>query len=216
MRFLINKSSINKKECAMKNLLLTLVSFSVLLLTGCQENSIIDPIVEPGTQKSDDPAVTTGTIVLERMLRDPQPVMNSYYIVNGQIQYQHILYFLDPVPPNPQYLVTLNLSVSANLTYLYTFHNPQSDDDTGGIISAETNDNIYIPENGSSVLIKTFEVLGRNDRMVLKCSFLVTINSIRLTAMWLELDSEPTTNELDKNTGYKPVDYPPLVNNQVN
>lgn len=200
----------------MKNFVFTVVIFTVILLTGCQGNSITDPIEEPGTPKSDDPAVNTGTIVLERMLRDPQPVMNSYYIINGQVQYQHTLYFLDPIPPNPQYLVTLNFSVSANFTYLCTVCTPQSDNVTVGTISAETNDNIYIPKNGSSMLVKTFEVLGRNDGMVLKCSFLVTNNSIRINAMWLELDADPTTNELDKNTGSEPVDYAPLVNNHVN
>jgi hypothetical protein len=211
MRFLINKSSINKKECAMKNLLLTLVSFSVLLLIGCQENSIVDPIQDTELQKTDDPAVTTGTIVLEGMLQDPHPVMNSYYIINGEIQYQHTLQLLDPIPPNPQYIVSVSLSVSANFTYLCTVCTSPSDDALVGTIATGTNDNLYVPEDGISVLEKTFEILGRDDGMVLKCRFLVTTDGIGLNEMWLALNDDHGINK--NSIPGDTLTYPPVVIN---
>ena len=201
----------------MKNLLLTIVVFSVLLLIGCQENSITDPIQETGIQKTDDPSVTTGTIVLEGMLQDPHPIMNSYYIITGEIQYQHTLQYLDPIPPNPQYIVSLNLSTSANFTYLCTVCSPQSDNVSVGTISLETNDNFYVSEGGIYFLEKTFPIQGRDDGMVLVCKFMVTTDGVGLNEMWLELkEGSQTHNKLTKNVEPDPVTYPPVVNNQNN
>ena len=201
----------------MKNLLLILAALFGLLLLGCQENSIVDPIQENQLQKTDDPSVTTGTIVLEGVLQDPHPVMNSYYIINGEIQYEHTLEILDQIPPNPQYLIDLDLSVSANFTYLCTVCEPQFDEVSAGTILIETNDNFYISEEGIYILEKTFPIQGRGDGMVLVCSFMVTTDGIGLNEMWLELsDGAPTGNELNKNIGPEPVTYPPVVNNNVN
>lgn len=179
----------------MKNLLLILAAFFGLLLMGCQENSITDPLQDTELQKTDDPSIHNGTMLLEGMLQDPHPVMNSYYIINGAIQYQHRLEFLDPIPPNPQYSVSLSLSVSASFTYLCTVCNPQSDNASVGTILMETNDNFYVSEDGIYFLEKTCPIQGRNDGMVLKCVFLVTTNGIGLSSMWLELGNDiPNVN----------------------
>jgi len=201
----------------MKNLILTFVAFSVLLLIGCQENSITNPIQDKGLQKNDNPSVTTGTILLEGMLQDPHPVMNSYYIINGDVQYQHTLEFLDPIPPNPQSIVSLNLSVTANFTYLCTVCTPHSDNVSVGTITIETNDNFYVSEEGIYMLEKTFPIQGRDDGMALKCRFMVTTDGIGLNEMWLELnEGSQTNNLLNKNVPPEPVTYPPVVNNQIN
>jgi hypothetical protein len=201
----------------MKNLLLTIVAFSVLLLIGCQENSITDPIQNSELQKTDNPSVLTGTIALEGMLQDPHPVMNSYYIINGEIQYEHTLQYLDPIPPNPQYTVSLNLSVSANFMYLCTACEPQSDQVSVGTLLTETNDNFYVSEEGIYLLEKTFAIQGRDDGMVLVCRFMVTTDGIGLNEIWLELnDGIPTVNELNKSGNSITVTYPPVVNNQSN
>ncbi len=201
----------------MKNLLLTLVVFSVLLLIGCQENSITDPTQYAEIQKTDDPSFQSGTIVLEGMLQDPHPVMNSYYIINGDIQYQHTLEFLDPIPPNPQYFVSLDLSLSANFTYLCTVCEPQSDEASVGTVLEETNNNFYVSEDGIYMLEKSFLIQGRQDGMVLVCRFLITTNGIGLNEMWLEVgDDNPGSNELNKNIQPDPVIYPPIVDAQYN
>jgi len=201
----------------MKNLLLTLVTFSVLLLIGCQENSIVDPIQDTELQKTDDPTVTTGTMILEGLLNDPHPVMNSFYIISGEIQYQHTLQILDPIPPNPQYMVSLDLSVSANFTYLCTVCEPQTDNATVGTLLISTNDNFYVSEDGIYMLEKTFPIQGREDGMVLKCSFLVTTDGIGLIEMWLVVGGDNSgSNVLNKNSEPNPFTLPPVVNSQTN
>ena len=178
----------------MKNLLLTIVVFSVLLLIGCQENSITDPIQETGIQKTDDPSVNTGTIVLEGMLQDPHPIMNSYYIIMGEIQYQHTLQVLDPIPPTPQYLVSLTLSLNADFKYFCTVCSPSVEDQLAGFISEVSEEIVTIGENDGSILEKTYTIEGREDDMILKCRYLVTTDGVELNEMWLELQSVSFAN----------------------
>ena len=171
----------------MKKLFLTLVTFSILFVIGCQENSITDPItVEPTNKVQPDPS-HQGTITLERMLRDPYPVMNSYFIINGAIEYEHKLVYLDPIPPNPQYVVSLNFSVTADFTYFCTVCPPQYEDNLAGFISIDTNDDVYVSEDGIYLLEKSFPIQGREDGMVLICRFLVTADGVGLNEMWLAL-----------------------------
>jgi len=190
MRFLINNSSTNQKECAMKKLFLTLVTFSILFVIGCQENSITDPVtVEPTNKVQQTDPSHQGTITLERMLRDPYPVMNSYFIINGVIEYEHKMVYLDPIPPNPQYVVSLNLSVTAAFKYFCTVCDPQASDFSAGTISNKSNDEISISiwEDEIFLLEKSFPIQGREDGMVLVCKFFVTANGIGLDEMWLVL-----------------------------
>jgi len=195
----------------MKNLLLTLAVLFGLLLIGCQENSITDPIQDTELQKDDSPNVSRGTIVLEGVLNDPYPVMNSFYIINGAIQYEHSYQLTEPIPP--QYMITVDLSVSANFTYLCTVCEPQTDNVSVGSISASTFDSFYVSKEGIYLLEKTFPIQGRNDGMVLKCSFLVTTDGIGLNTMWLELVDVNSQNELNKNVGPEPVTVPPVIKN---
>lgn len=174
----------------MKNLLLTFAAFLVLLLIGCQENSITDPIQDTGLQKNDDPSVTTGTILLDGTLQDPHPIMNSYYVITGEIQYQHRIQYLDPIPPSPQYTVLVNLSASADLNYLCTVCSPPSDSASVGTISIKTSDNIYVSEEGIYLLEKTFPIQGGNHGMVLVCRFMVTTDGVGLNEMQLKLNDD--------------------------
>lgn len=201
----------------MKKFFLTFVVFSVLLLIGCQENSITDPIQYSEFQEANNPTVHKGTIILESRLQDPYPVMNSYYIIDGEIQYQHILKFLDPITPNQQNIISLNFSFSADFTYLCTVCEPQSDDETAGTIAIETNDSLYVPKEDIYMLEKTFLIQGRDDGMFLTCRFLVNTDSVELNEMWLELnDGRQTSNDLTKNVGHEPFIYPLVANNQIN
>jgi hypothetical protein len=195
---LINISSTNQKECAMKKLFLTLVTFSILFVVGCQENSITDPLTVEPTNKVQQPDPSNqGTITLERMLTDPYPVMNSYFLLNGAIDYEHTLLYLDPIPPNGQYVVSLNLSVTADLTYFCTVCSPPNADTLAGSISYESNDEIFLSvwEDDIFLLEKSFPIQGREDGMVLRCNFHVTTNGIELNEMWLELPATDLDND---------------------
>ena len=168
----------------MKNLLLTLVTFSVLLLIGCQENSITDPNQGAELQKTDDPSATTGTIPLEGLLMIPGG-FQTYFSIEGQINYTHELVLLDPAPPAPQYYIDLNLTVRAVLTDegYNTF-----------TISSASEDNIYVSEDGIYILEKSFPVLDRNDGLTLVCRFLVTTDGIGLNAKWLAFNDDQGIN----------------------
>ncbi len=182
----------------MKKLLLTIVTFSVLFVIGCQENSITDPItVEPTNKVQPNPS-HQGTITLERMLTDPYPVMNSYFIINGEIEYEYTKVYLDPIPPAPQFYISLQLSVSADLTYFCTVCSPPNEETLAGFISNDTNDDVYVSEEGIYLLEKSFPIQGREDGMVLVCRFLLTTDGVGLNEMWLVLPEGNSNNIMNR------------------
>jgi len=158
----------------MKKLFLTIVTFSILFVIGCQENSITDPItVEPTNKVQQDPS-HQGTITLDRMLGDPYPVMNSFFIINGEIEYDYRLAVLNTVPAIQQYSVSLQLNISAGLTYLCTVCGENNEETPAGYISGQSNDTITLIDNERYILEKSYLVQGREDRMVLIIKLLVT------------------------------------------
>jgi len=179
----------------MKKLFLAIVTFSVLFVIGCQENSITDPVTNEPTSKvqQTDPS-HKGTIPLERILTNPYPVINSYFTINGAIEYEHTLVIREPVPPETY--VSLNLSVSADLTYFCTVCSPPDEDALVGIISSESSDEVFISmwEDELFLLEKSFPIQGREDGMVLKCTFQVTANGVELNEMWLVLPEGNSNN----------------------
>ncbi|NNJ51948.1 MAG: hypothetical protein HKP17_02165 [Ignavibacteriaceae bacterium] len=189
-RFLINNSSINTKECAMKNLFLTMAFFLVLLLIGCQENSITDPVSDDSLKKDvTSDTYHQGAILLERVLQDPNNVMNSYFLIQGEIEYEHELVYLDPIPPAPQFYVSLNLSIEAELSDINAPNGPV------WMISGEATDLIYEFDGGTYTLTKTFSIQGREDGMYLVCRFIVSANGIELDTISLGLaDIDPVNN----------------------
>ena len=185
----------------MKNLLFCFVVFSALLVIGCQENSITDPLQfdqKGEIQKTSDQKINSGIITLEGMLQNPYPVMNSFYLIDGEIKYKHRLQYLDPVPPNSQYVISLDLSVSADFMEYCTVCSPPTTGRSVGSISIETNDIIYMSGDGGCMYLleKSFPIQGRTDGMVLMCRFNVTTDSIELYAMWLKL---PDINDITIN-----------------
>jgi hypothetical protein len=184
----------------MKQLLSSLVLFFVLFITGCQENSITDPVSTESIKKDQttgDP-LTSGVIPLEGILVVPGG-FQTYYSIEGQINYTHELVPLDPAPPAPQYYIDLTLSVRAALT---------DGGNNAFRISSQSEDTIYDSGDRTYILQKSFPVLGRNDGMVLICRFLVTTDGIELTAKWLAFSDD---HGINKNTvPGDTVTYPPI------
>ena len=163
----------------MKNLFISLVAVSVLLVIGCQENSITDPVSNKSVNKDQSPGpYQHGFITLEGALSDPYPIGNSFYIISGQIEFEHRL-----VSPN---YVSLHLLTNASLQYLCTVCSPSEDDVCGEFISTDSEDYLFIA-GSFTMLEKSFTIQGREDGMNLKCRFLVTSGGIELNAMWLAL-----------------------------
>ena len=170
----------------MKKIFLTTVIFSVLFLIGCQEYSMVDPISTESIIKRQTTAnkITTGLIPLEGLLVLPGG-FQTYFTIEGQINYSHELVQLDPAPPAPQFFIALNLSVRADLTdeVNNTFR-----------ISSSSEDNIYVSLDGIYLLEKSFPVIGRNDGLVFVCRFHLTTDGIGLSSMWLAVPEATGVN----------------------
>ncbi len=183
----------------MKKLSLTIAVFSVLLLIGCQENSITDPIQDAELQKNDNPLVQQGIIELEGILEVPGQT-NLFLEINGQVEYVHELFLVDPIPPAPQHYVSLSLQVNAELS------DPNSEGYLHLTISSESQEVIYVSEEGIYQLVKSFPIQHSSDGLVLVCSFLVTTEGVGLSEMWLAA-YEDTFN---KNIDPDPFTMPPV------
>ena len=172
----------------MKQLLISLVVFTVLFVIGCQENSITDPVLIESINKTQttSPNVIRGSIPLEGILV-VHGGFQTYYDIEGQINYTHEFFLLDPVPPAPQYYINLNLSVRATLT---------DEGHNAFRISSRSEDIVYDSGDRTYILQKSFPVLGRNDGMVLVCRFLITTDSIELTAKWLAFNDDHGINNV--------------------
>ncbi len=169
----------------MKKLLFSLIVFSVLFVIGCQENSITEPISTESINKSQNQEGISsgGTIPLDGILVH-HGGFNSYYSIEGNINYSHELVLFDPKPPSPQYNVHLNLSVDAILT------DPDLPGRNSWTISSESEDVFYVSEDGIYILEKSFPVLDRNDGLALVCRFLVTTDGVGLNAKWLSSSND--------------------------
>ena len=172
----------------MKKLFLTIVTFSILFIIGCQENSITDPITVEPTNKVQRPDPShNGTITLERMLTDPYPVMNSFFIINGAIKYEYNIKATYSVHHVLQYSVSLNFAISAGLTYLCIVCDENKEEPPAGYISNQSNDTLTLTENDTYILEKSYPVLGREDGMFLLCRFLITNEDVSLAGVSLVL-----------------------------
>jgi hypothetical protein len=165
----------------MKKFFLTAVALSVLLLIGCQENSITNSVKDVGQQaipKSDDPLVNQGIIELDGILEVPG-LTTSFLEISGQVEFVHELVLVDPIPPASQYYVSLSFQLNAELS------DPYSENHQDFTISSESQDLIYVSEDGIYLLEKSFAVQGRRDGLILLCRFLVTTDGVGLNEMWL-------------------------------
>ena len=174
----------------MKNLIISLVTFLILFAIGCQENSVTDPTpIEPVNklQKDIPEEYHSGDIILNSVLKDPYPVINSFYRITGQIEYHFSRIYFDPKLQSNQRFIALHLEVNADLQNVCTVCPPNDVDELSGFIS-EISD-LILPVGGStvSVLDKSFTINGRTDRMTLNVKFSVSKDRVEVTAMWLAL-----------------------------
>jgi len=179
----------------MKTLFLTLTALSLAFFIGCQENSITDPVVNLPVNKDQATAPDKyfqGTIPLEGSLADPYPVINTFYRISGQIEYNFRIFYADPIPPAPQRYLSVRFETNADLQYVCTVCPPNEEDNLAGFIADVSEDYIALTGNHASLFEKTFSIQGREDGMVLKVRFLVTDNRIELNAMWLALPNANT------------------------
>jgi hypothetical protein len=157
----------------MKNLILVAVVFLSLLLTGCQENSIFDSNPVEASNKFYTEGQGLEIIPLDGFLPVPGQT-GQYFKIQGEITYTHGLFFIDPIPSEPQYYIKLDLVINAVL-YGSTLNYKITD---------QSQDNFYVSEEGIQMLEKYFTINGSNG-LALVCTFIVTKEGVGLNAMAL-------------------------------
>ena len=179
----------------MKKLLFSLVFVLALLIIGCQENSITNPADNPAGSNKNSGTTVSNSIELSQRLDNPYPVFNSYIDLQGVVSYQMTVYQLDPIPPNAQESIALQLYIDANLTDICTVCEPLVNNTSAGVISDQTSDVLQVIEGQAYILVKTFAIQDRDDNMVLKVKFLVNPGEVTVDAIWLELDDSIASSD---------------------
>jgi hypothetical protein len=162
----------------MKTLNLFFVFFFVLLISGCSENSITDPV---SSEINGKPYISgnthSGTLMLNHILV-VQGLGNSYYSLEGTIDFVHKFIQQDALPPAASQYINLDLNISAKLS---DFNLPGQ---SSWKISSESNDIIYNINDIIYVLEKVYSVQG-NEKLNLICRFIISMDGIELNEIWL-------------------------------
>ena len=168
-------------------------------IIGCQDSTLTDPTGKmpsiEGRLSRNGPGniiEPVNTLFLNQVLHEPGNAFNSFVQISGTVAYQATVVALDPVPPNPQYAVRLNLTSDAEVRpyqpggppMLPVWH-----------VSGTSDDMVPIPDSGAAFLIKRYQIEGRSDHLLLNVRFRITLASIELSSMWLELS--PTGHGAD-------------------
>jgi hypothetical protein len=188
----------------MKKLFLSFIVFSFLLIIGCQENSITDPLSSqsPNKVQINSGTVSQGSIILQGTL-EVQGSYNLSYTIDGSVDYTHELIFVDPIPPAQQYYVKMNLTTNAIISAANDLTGNKSN-----TVSSESEDDFYVSPEGIYLLEKTFYLQGSFEGMVLVLKFLVTTDGIGLNSMHLAFIDKYTTN---KTSAQDYIIYPPKL-----
>jgi hypothetical protein len=168
----------------MKNIVLSLVVSSVLLLlvVGCEDNSINNPIsVESFNKAEPNSGITLhGSIILDHRLEVPGTI-KKYYLLSGTIRYSQELIINNFPAKEPGHNVLLDISIEALLKDVSASNGEQN---TWKIL-AESKELTFVALNGSTILVKSYPVLGRTDEMELVCTFAITTQGLKLESVVL-------------------------------
>jgi len=156
----------------MKKLFLITVVFSALLLIGCQENFITEPV---GTLEKTGNSINREFIRMNIVIDDP--LAGKVELV-GEVYYTHELANSDH--RSSQFLVSVSLELNAQLfDILGRTHLEWSS-------SGKSEDSMYISEEGIYILQKAYSITNRDD-VVLVVQYLVTTEGVGIPNCWLEL-----------------------------
>ena len=195
----------------MKNILFSIFSISVMLLVGCQENSITDPQQGAVIQKNVDPTVQQGTIKLEAKLVNPDTPEGNYLLISGSVEFEETLNFTDAMPPISQLYISLRLFTIADIS------NPAAPYDAISTVSSESNDMIsvaYVDQDGLTYINKYYSIKGKYNRLSLVCRFSVRTDGVSLSGMWLEaVNYDTRSNKFGLSNNENT--YPPVVENHL-
>lgn len=158
----------------MKKLLLTIVIFSVLLIIGCQENSITEPVVK--LEKAGN-TITQDTLQLNFIIEDP---LTGSIELRGEVLYTHELFNTNDRFDN-QFLVSVSIEFDSELIDKLGMMHPDWNS------KGQSKDSIYVSEEGIYILEKTYGITNRVD-VVLIVQYLVSTEGVGVPNVWLELN----------------------------
>lgn len=157
--------------------------FAAVLAAGCQDNTMTGPaesVVSPASPLGRD--ITTNTLSINTVLREPGAAFNSFVAVSGQVQYTTQLVPLDPAPPNPQFAVAVELNIQMDLAPY------ESNGPVWGVLASSED---WVPfsddADHSLSLTKRYTIEGRSDDATLNIRFIVNEASVSVDRMWLEV-----------------------------
>ncbi len=174
----------------MKKVLFSVFISSVLFFVGCQENSVTNPVSSESLSKADinQGNVFQGTIVLDQQLINPIIKGNPDFRILGKIEYTESI-FSHGVPQitvngsttAPSVGIGLDFSINATISAISSTSIGQNE----WKISSSSKDQVFVNQNGSTILVKTFPLIGRSDDLSLVCTFTVTEKGVRLDSVIL-------------------------------
>jgi len=156
----------------MKKLFLITVVFSALLLIGCQENFITEPV---GTLEKTGNSINREFIRMNIVIDDP--LAGKVELV-GEVYYTHELANSDH--RSSQFLVSVSLELNAQLFDMLGGTHPEWSS------SGKSEDSMYISEEGIYILQKAYSITNRDD-VVLVVQYLVTTEGVGIPNCRLEL-----------------------------
>ena len=152
----------------MKKLLSSLVVFSVLFVTGCQENMLNEPTEV--LQKHTDNIVTANTLKLNYELIDP---LYGSSKLSGRVSYVHTIInrTMNPVGLNE---ISLHIEMNSELNDLLGMMHLE------WTAQGRSDDIVYVSEEGILLFEKSYQISNRND-VVLLVQYLVTTNGVGIS-----------------------------------
>ncbi len=175
----------------MKRTTSILAAVVATVLVGCQENSITDPVAVGASETLQlSKTQPVNSLALNAILHEPGHLHNSFVEIAGAAAYQATVVPLDPIPPNPQYAIRLNLTSDATLR-------PYNSNGPVWSISGSSEEWAAMPEGGAAFVTRRYQIEGRSDGMLLTLKFRVTLTSVELNGMWLELPRTEHPEDLD-------------------
>jgi hypothetical protein len=152
----------------MKQLLFSLVIFSVLLVIGCEENLVNEPADALLKQKDNLPS--TRTIILNYELQDPS---YGYSRLSGRVSYVHQI-INRAMNPLGLYEISLHIEMNSELNDLLGMVHLEWQ------IHGRSDDIVYVSEDGILLIEKTYQITNRSD-VVLFVQYLVTTNGVGIS-----------------------------------
>jgi hypothetical protein len=193
---LINNSSTNQKEFAMKTLFLTCMVLFLVFTFGCQESFITDPtqplaenqdaqVTNDDLIKNDPGDVSHNIIGLKYELADPSE--GGTYQLTGQVKYETTI--ISSSNTNRKVWVKVRLEMISQL-----FNSRGSDHPTWKI-EKKTEDRVLLGNTDpqTKTLHKAYSFTNRDD-IALAVTYLITSKSVKVVGVFLKPIGELRAN----------------------